>query len=117
MEQKPTYLQELASIPIFLLGAVVLFGPGVLCWQVYQWLKTGKWSPVPVSWALEYAGFQYPYLEWRGVQKIVDAFLDLPLSVVSFVTVLCLLALLVSLMESYEALSRKRATRTRPPLG
>jgi hypothetical protein len=75
-------LPKLTAYPVAL---TLMIGPGILAWQCYEWLKTARWHPVPVADALTALDITYPVSTWAGLQKIIDAVLDLPLSVVTFV--------------------------------
>jgi hypothetical protein len=67
-----------------ILALPVLFGPGIVVWQIITWLRTARWKPVPVADVLAFFDIPYPRFQWLGIQKITDSVLDLPLSVASF---------------------------------
>lgn len=65
-------------------GTVVI-SVGILAWQAFQWLEFGIWLEVPAHYALDYFQLPYPVVSWVGVQKMIDGFLQWPLSVAIFV--------------------------------
>lgn len=88
-----------------LYGLLLLPGPGVLCWQAYEWLKDGYWTPLPVSKMFLYFDWPFPVItQWRGVQKILDWLLDIPLSAAVFVLCIAVMVLIAMLQAEYEAL-------------
>jgi hypothetical protein len=80
-----SFLDYLVGYAHFAMGALFLASVGVLAWQAYWWLKNGAWYPMPLSKLLEGAQTPYPELAWKGVQKILDAVLDLPMSATGIV--------------------------------
>jgi len=99
MDEKSSFLDGIASIIALLVCGPIFFGPAVLCWQVFQWLKTGEWYPVPVSKILDWNQLRYPDLEWRGLQKIVDYLFGLPLSFVSFIAAVGIFATVLAIID------------------
>jgi hypothetical protein len=77
-----------AGVVGFISMLPVLFGAGLLVWQIAQWLKSGEWPSVPTSDALTYVGIDYSRdVVWPnlvGVQKLFNFFLDMPLCLTSF---------------------------------
>jgi ABC-type sulfate transport system permease component len=65
----------------FIGAAFLTFGS-----DCFIWLKTGIWASTTVWGALGWlvAG-NYPNVEWRGLQKMIDWFLFLPLSLPTLV--------------------------------
>src|SRR6266478_7683057 len=104
-----SFLGQLAVIPLLFIIAAIFFGPALVCWQIYYWLKSGAWFPIPVSKALEYMQWPYPNLEWRGVQKILDYFLDLPLSAVIWLLAMSLFALGIIVVDSFDDKVNKKS--------
>jgi hypothetical protein len=66
-----------------LFGFVLIAGPAILAWQGYSWLRTGVWTALPLSKVFAYFEWPIPSTDWMGVQKIIDAIFDLPVSGVS----------------------------------
>ena len=64
--------------------ASVLMSAGILAWQTFQWHQFAVWPDVPVYYAFDFFELHYPVARWVGVQKLMAAFLQLPLSVVIF---------------------------------
>ena len=64
--------------------ASVLMSAGILAWQTFQWLQFGVWPDVPVYYAFDFFEIHYPVARWLGIQKMIAAFLQWPLSVVIF---------------------------------
>src|SRR5437763_16252557 len=74
-------------VGITLAGALVT-GAGVLTlgWQLLTWLREGHWFPIDLVYALASNKLPYPRVEWLGVQKIIDWFLqDVPMSFFLFI--------------------------------
>jgi hypothetical protein len=93
--QKEGFLEPLLS----LMALPVLIGPGIILWQLYTWLQTAKWRPVPVSDALKLFEIPYPRFGWLGLQKIADWFLDLPLSVTAFALWMIVIVFSIAFVE------------------
>ncbi len=98
---QPTLLAELRdtiSVPKGLgyIGTAAFLGAlTVLGFQVYSWAKSGEWTPIPVSMI---AGFLlgHPLLGdelsgWKGIARIVQWIMDLPISGVLFAMGVCLI--------------------------
>jgi hypothetical protein len=107
MDEGNPFVESIAGVISLVIWGGLLFGPGVLCWQILQWLKNGQWSPVPVSKALDYVELPYPDLEWQGVQKILDNLLDLPLSVVSFILAVSVFAAVAAAIDQLQRKHRQ----------
>lgn len=74
-------------------AVALLFSLGILGWQVFKWMRTGVWIPLPFSKAFEYFGadlspIYYPS-DWYGLAKIGQWILELPLS-------LCIPAIIIA---------------------
>jgi hypothetical protein len=82
-----------------LLALPILIGPGIVVWQVFNWLQTAKWKPIAVSDTLTYFEIPLPRLQWLGLQKIADMVLDWPLSVVVFVLWIALIVFTIAIIE------------------
>jgi hypothetical protein len=91
-----------------LLGLPVLVGPGIVVWQIYAWLQTAKWRPVPVSNALIFFGIPQPHFDWLGLQKIADWALDLPLSVTAVVMWMVVIVFGVAFVEKVRSEQDKK---------
>ncbi|MFZ1965241.1 MAG: hypothetical protein WAU78_17555 [Roseiarcus sp.] len=73
-----TEVHTAAAFEIF--GALVLAaGALILAYDGFGWLKTGEWSSMSLLTIGEWAGWNYPYLEWRGAQEIFDFVMQFPL--------------------------------------
>lgn len=59
----------------FLTAAVILF------FQAAQWLKLGVWIPVTVLDAFVRFGWDYPFVTWLGVQKMIDFIMESSLGI------------------------------------
>jgi hypothetical protein len=84
-------LLSLLALPIFV-------GPGLVVWQIFNWLQTAKWKPIAVSDALTYFGMPLPHLRWLGLQKISDMVLDWPLSIVVFALWIALIIFTIAIV-------------------
>jgi hypothetical protein len=77
-----------AGVVGFILLLLFLTGLGVFLWQIGHWLKSREWPPMPVSDVFPFFGIHYSrdvlWPDLVGVQKLVNAFLDMPLSFASF---------------------------------
>jgi hypothetical protein len=82
-----------------LLALPVFIGPGIVVWQIYTWLQTAKWRPVPVSDALTLFEIPHPRFDWLGLQKIADWVLDLPLSVTAFLVWMTTIVFSIAFIE------------------
>jgi hypothetical protein len=84
MSDNSTKNNEIESIPLIIVGGLVLGGACVFFYQVYLWLKYAMWAPIPISTALASMGFDYysalSTIRWTGIQKILEWLIDLPLS-------------------------------------
>ncbi|MDP1683303.1 MAG: hypothetical protein Q8L39_16210 [Burkholderiales bacterium] len=72
-----------------LLGALAILG-----WQVFYWLRTSIWIPVPLYEALAYLGIDitrvYMPTDWQGLAKVVQWLLDVPLTIAVPITFISL---------------------------
>ncbi len=73
----------LSAIGGFLFVAGVIGGLIVLGYQVYVWLYTGEWMPLPIS--LFFGDPPYWNEGWIGIHKIIVWLLKTPLSLAVFV--------------------------------
>jgi hypothetical protein len=111
MTEKPGYFAQLASIALFCLAVPVFIGPGIVVWQLFEWLKTGAWHPVPVTAAFDFFKVGHPVTNWAGVQKMIEWGLDLPLSVVTFLAAMTVLVLVVGYADGVMQARRLKKTR------
>jgi hypothetical protein len=102
--EKPVPVSGLGTL-LSMLALPVLIGPGILLWQIYNWLRTAQWRPVPVSDAPAFFEIPYPHFDWLGFQKIADAVLDWPLSIVAFAA---WMAAIVFTMAFIEEMAKKK---------
>jgi hypothetical protein len=80
--------REIARFPLLAVGFVVvgipviLGGSGVFVFgkQCYDWLKYGKWVPREFREALVEFDLPWPQVKWIGMQKIIDAVLEVVLA-------------------------------------
>jgi len=90
--------------------ASTLMSSGILAWQTFQWLEFAVWPDVPVYYAFDFFEIHYPIARWLGVQKMIAAFLQWPLSVVIFglgMLLAWLFAVIGSEAEREEEMRRK----------
>lgn len=84
MSDNSTKNNETESIPLIIVGGLVLGGACVFFYQVYLWLKYAMWAPMPISTALAFMGVDYyssiSAIRRAGMQKILEWLIDLPLS-------------------------------------
>lgn len=70
----------LAAYAVGLLNALAIFG-----WQVFHWLRTSTWVPLPFYEAFAYLGIDvtsiYMPTDWQGLAKVAQCMLDVPLSI------------------------------------
>ena len=70
----------IAAYTIGLLGGLAVFG-----WQVFYWLRNGIWMQIPFYDAFAALGinFNNAYIsnDWKGLSKILQWAMDLPLSI------------------------------------
>ncbi len=65
--------------------ALTIAIPGVLLsLGFFDWLNEGEWTPLPLSALVGTMAEASWRAEWVAVAKIVDALLELPLSLISF---------------------------------
>ncbi|MBR1204475.1 MULTISPECIES: hypothetical protein [unclassified Bradyrhizobium] len=57
----------------------LLIGSCVPAYQAVLWLQTGHWTPLPISYGIQFLGWHVPSTTWVGAQKIIDWLFDLPL--------------------------------------
>lgn len=57
----------------------VCSGFGIVCWQIYNWLESGKWMPVQFMDVFFLS--ESPQTNWLGVNKIINYLLSCPASV------------------------------------
>ena len=65
--------------------AVTILGPvAILSWQAFGWLRSGDWTPLPVSKVFDWIGIDwmalYGWESWIGVGKTLLWMLEAPLS-------------------------------------
>ncbi|MDO9107139.1 MAG: hypothetical protein Q7U57_19530 [Methylovulum sp.] len=57
----------------------------ILGWQVFHWLRTSIWIPLPMSETFSYLGIDltriYMPSDWQGLAKIAQWLLDIPLAI------------------------------------
>jgi hypothetical protein len=79
MAQYKSYIEAELVIGIFV---IVLFAAlAVPGFQIIWWLREGVWHPQTLSLWLLYAGIAPPTTTWVGLQSILDAALDLPVTI------------------------------------
>lgn len=54
-------------------------GPAVFCWQIFLWLRDGKWTDIQFGWIPWKLGVDPAGIGWLGVRKIVVAVYHLPM--------------------------------------
>lgn len=75
------------GVPVILVG----WGPISLLQQCRYWLEHAVWQPRPWSQALAVLDVPYPRVDARGLQLIIDWFMDAPASVMMPVTGMALI--------------------------
>lgn len=64
--------------------ASLIFAAVVLGWQIYYWLRTSVWIPLPLAYAFDYIGIDlssvYMPSSWQGLAEIAQWLLNLPMS-------------------------------------
>lgn len=70
----------LAAYVVGLLGALAILG-----WQVFQWLRTSIWIPLPIYEAFAYLDIDltniYMPNDWQGLARVAQWLLDVPLAI------------------------------------
>lgn len=70
----------LAAYVVGGLAALAIFG-----WQVFHWLRTSIWIPIPTYEAFAYLGIDltsvYMPADWQGLAKVAQWLLDVPLAI------------------------------------
>ncbi|MBI3774371.1 MAG: hypothetical protein HY273_02250 [Gammaproteobacteria bacterium] len=83
--------------------------------QIYLWLRSGEWIPMPLSALAEWMGIEYPNMihsVWPSAQKILAWFFDFPLSLTFIV-----LGVAAGFLAWYGRVRRgRRLNNTRPAL-
>ena len=88
-----------------LYGYLLLPGPAIVAWRSYSWLRTGMWTPIPVSKVFTYCEWPIPRTSWLGLQSIITWLFDTPASFVVFILSLVLMvvcAIIGALFERYQ---------------
>lgn len=81
------FLGNLGGI-LFPLGALaLLIVPGILFYQIRDWLQSGVWHDITVADGLRWAGISKPHLGYGGFELLTDKFLGFPLWVVLLVAI------------------------------
>lgn len=63
---------------------IILVALSVFIYQVYLWLRTGTWTPMPFYLLFSWLGVDLSpigNMEWQGIKKIIIFVLEFPLSV------------------------------------
>jgi hypothetical protein len=66
---------------------IILVAISVFIYQVYLWLRTGTWTPMPFYLIFNWLGVDLSpigNMEWQGIKKIIIFILEFPLSVMLF---------------------------------
>jgi hypothetical protein len=70
----------IAAYTVGFLCALVILG-----WQVFHWLRTSTWTPLPMYEAFSYVGIDltrvYMPSDWQGLAKLAQWLLDIPLAI------------------------------------
>src|SRR5260370_42462509 len=53
-------------------------GADIIAWQAYSWLRTGMWTPMPVSKMFNYFEWPIPHTSRLGLKRIIDWLFDIP---------------------------------------
>jgi hypothetical protein len=85
-DYKATKFDVLIPYSMIVVGlCAAAFGIAVLGYQLILWLRDGAWTSFDLRLAWEGINGHPPAFKWLGVQRIVDGFLELPLSLGFFV--------------------------------
>jgi hypothetical protein len=70
----------IAAYGVGSMGALAILG-----WQVFHWLRTSIWIPLPMYEAFSYLGIDltrvYMPTDWQGLAKVAHWLLDVPLAI------------------------------------
>jgi hypothetical protein len=95
-EREPFFHEDFRElVAMFVMAGPLLIAPSILGWQMFHWLQSAQWFPLPTSWVFDRLEIAYPHTSWAGVNVIIKYILDSPLSGVAFVA--AILWLLVSM--------------------
>lgn len=64
---------------MYITVSLVFSGFFIVCWQIYNWLESGKWMPVQFMDVFFLS--ESPQTNWLGVNKIINYLLSCPASV------------------------------------
>ena len=82
-------LGMIGSVLFMLRGAAGFFAVAapilLVGYQSYAWLRFGAWPRLNIVWALDQLGVSRPYVDWVGLQQVIDLLLAGPLSVTALV--------------------------------
>ena len=96
--QTPRRRRLVEQLDAWGVGCGLLIAVGIFVYQVYHWGTTLDWPSIPVRWAFDFFGIGlgavYGATDWEFIAKIARVLLDLPLSVMSLVTMILLSNLL-----------------------
>ncbi len=82
---KPDTLTVLFKLAIWFVGLlVILLGAGLFAYQLLLWLQHGEWTSFDVKsgiqWGLGHPVRPVPDMQWKGVRKLFEWLLEMPLS-------------------------------------
>src|SRR4051794_7594146 len=75
-------------------------------YQIFHWLKWGRWRPIPLAEGLKWIGLREPRLAWGSAKKVLHWLLTLPLS-------LALGVFIIGVMLAYSEVADRTATSRR----
>jgi hypothetical protein len=90
--------------PLGVLGLYIV--PAIWAYQIFHWLKWGRWRPIPLAEGLKWIGLREPRLAWGSAQKVLHWLLNLPLS-------LALGVFIIGVMLAYSEVADRTATSRR----
>jgi len=71
---------SITGVVMLTAGALTLWSIVIVVSQAVRWLKFGYWEPLSIAEALRRMQWGYPTTDYRGVQKIIDWAVQMPLS-------------------------------------
>lgn len=93
----------LGSLGLWVMGLGFLGCVGLLGFQIYMWLYSGEWVPIPLAFVPAALGVNlnpiYEPQSWRGLAVLGELVLDLPLSLSLLLIGFAIGAFVVSIAE------------------
>ena len=90
MEQEPRdidKMEEMLVIPfIVIINASILVPLGILCYQIFTWIRIDEWNGLSLINLSELLGMDLSGLyepRWEGIKNVITGFMEWPLSITS----------------------------------